>query len=143
MRRDPNFAAAIPVTSGNVNGSAEMIPAVTGINPAIRLLSVASLGGAGLATFHTGSPSGAIIDSLAVTANGSASQSLGDLEIGLNESLWVVTTTPMNVTVHYVAINDSAGLTKEAARAATYSAYKNAATKAIRRPTRRGLQQEG
>jgi hypothetical protein len=48
-----------------------------------------------------------------------------------------------SISLYYCAISEAGGITKEAARAATYSAYKNAATKATRTPNRFGAQTEG
>lgn len=142
MRRDPPFEHITPVNLPSVNGTATVFAADSGINPGLVSVSVASLGAAGTATFST-TPGGTTVKVLAVEANASADAAMYTLELGVGQGLEVTTTTAMAVDVLYIKTSAQAGITKSAARAASYNAYKTATTKAIRTPNRFGAQTEG
>lgn len=139
MRRDPPFEAVHPAYLGALTGSGVLISGVADIGFSLQSVSIVSLGAAGTATFDlNGTPK-----TLAVPANGSAECTLWGTELPASGSLNVVTTTSMDVSALYSIVDHTPGITKEQARANTYSAHVAASNKAIRAPNRFGGQVEG
>jgi hypothetical protein len=138
MRRDPPFEAVHPAYLAALDGSGVLISGVADTCYALQSVTVASLGASGTAVFDLNG----VPKTLAVPANGTAECFLGGLELPPSGDLALVTSTPMDVSALYVIVDHTPGVTKEAARAATYQASL-ASPKAIRAPNRFGGQVEG
>ncbi len=139
MRRDPPFEAVQTAYSPNLDGSGTLIAGVANICPSLISVSVASLGVSGIAVFDI---DGVPFKTLAVEASHSESCDLHGLELPASGVLGVNTTTPMDVSALYVIVDHTPGITKDAARAASYQAAL-ASPRAIRTPNRFGGQVEG
>lgn len=143
MRRWPPFSKKVSAYDPSVNGTEVLIPAVSGIAIDLCLLTAASNGGAGTATF---SSAGVPFKTVSVPANGTADCNLGSYELPIGSGLEVTTSTDMAITALHSLVDETAPITKEQARANTYNAWKAqkaARQHAIRTPNRFGGQVEG
>jgi hypothetical protein len=145
MRRDPPFEKLVPYNVSSVSGTAAVTPDTSGVIWSVDQLTVASNGPAGSASFHWGS-TGPAFKTLSIPAGGTEGCVLGGLEGPIGSGLYVTTTADMNVTAIVTLVDETSPITKEQARANTYSAYKAqkaAGLHAVRTPNRFGDQTEG
>jgi hypothetical protein len=115
-----------------------LIPGVPNTCYELHSLSIASLAAPGEANF---SFNGVPFKTLSAQAGGFATCPLS-FELPSGSGLNVVTDTALDVTVFYSIVDHTPGITKEAARAASYQASL-LSPKAIRTPNRFGGQVEG
>ena len=138
MRRDPAFEAEQTAFLPSLTGSGILIPAAPDTCFALKSLTLTSTGPAAIADF---SVNGVVFASLAVAASGSSTLPISK-ELPSGSGLDVFTSAAADVGASYTLVDHTAGITKEAARAASYQAAL-LFPRAIRTPNRFGTQTEG
>jgi len=129
--------AVIPTYASGISGSATIISGVANVGLSLQEVMITSLGAAGTAVF---SSNGVTIVTLGVSAN--STERFGGIELPAGSGLDVFTSTPMDITSLHSVIDHTPGITKSAARLASYQASL-LSPRATRVPNRFGGQVEG